>query len=160
MQQINEKTKHDAADHAVRDLVWLVGGTTEDAQVDEHFKAVEEELSGAKLAELLDLNFKKLDSNGNGISRAEIAAALMQPNVFSVDEYAMLKLVAKYFDTIINLSDDEPGDETVITRTDAGVLAQFLVHSKLKLSELRRWIAIADGSATEQDIGPPPISGK
>ncbi|CAN5165090.1 hypothetical protein BH10CYA1_BH10CYA1_58170 [soil metagenome] len=158
--QFDEKIRNDAADHAVRDLVWLVGGTTEDARASDHFDAVEEELSGAKLAELLDRNFTRLDPNGNGISRTEIAAALMTPNVFSVDEYAMLKLVAKYFDTIIKLSDDEEGDETVLTRTDAEVLSQFLVHSKLKLSELRRWIAIADGTATEQDIGPPPMSGK
>jgi len=159
-QQFDEKIRSDAADQAVRDLVWLVGGTTENARAKDHFDAVEEELSGAKLAVLLDRNFQRLDPNGNGISRAEIAAALMTPNVFSVDEYAMLKLVAKYFDTIINLSDDEEGNETVLTRTDAQVLSQFLVHSKLKLSELRRWIAIADGTATEEDIGPPPISGK
>lgn len=160
MQQFDDKTKNDAADHAVRDLVWLVGGTTEDAQADEHFEEVEDELSGEKFAVLLDRNFARLDPNGNGISRAEIAAALMTPNVFTIDEYAMLKLVAKYFDMIINMSDDEDGDETVISRTDAQVLAQFLVHSNLKLSELRRWIAIADGSATEQDIGPPPMSGR
>lgn len=159
-QQIDEKIKSDAAEHAVRDLVWLVGGTTEDAKANEHFESVEEELSGEKLAELLDKNFKRLDPNGNGISQVEIAAALMTPKVFSIDEYAMLKLVARYFDTIINLSDDEEGAETVLTRTDAQVLTQFLVHSKLKLSELRRWIAIADGTATEQDIGPPPMSGK
>ncbi len=48
MQQFDDKTKHDAADHAVRDLVWLVGGSTEDAHLDEHFEAVEEELSGAR----------------------------------------------------------------------------------------------------------------
>ncbi len=157
----DEKHKKDAAEQAVRDLVWLVGGTTESAaEVDEHFESVEEELSGAKLVELLNLNFSRLDTNDNGIEREEIAAALMMPSLFTVDEYAMLKLVAKYFDTIINLSKDEAEEETVITRTDAEVLTQLLGHSGLKLSELRRWISLEEGSASEDDIGPPPMSGR
>lgn len=157
MQKPNQNNREQAADHALRDIVWLIGGTMQNRAID-RVRDPEEELVGNKLVELLNSNFSKLDSNCNGISRAEISAALMTPNVFSVDEYAMLKLVAKYFDTIINLSDDEADAETVITRTDCEVLAQFLVHSDLKLSELHRWIALSNGTATEDDIGPPPLS--
>lgn len=150
----------EAAKQAVRDLVWLIGGTTEETRPYEQYEQIENELDPAQLSNLLDRNFNKLDADNNGISRAEIAAALMNPSEFSVDEYAMLKLVAKYFDTIIKLSDDEAGAETVITRADAETLAKSLVQSKMKLSELHRSIVLADGTATEQDIGPPPMSNK
>ncbi len=152
----NQKIE-DAAEQALSDIAWLVGGTMQD-RARQNYRDREDELDGEKLVELLDRNFSRLDPDRNGISRVELTAALMSPRLFDQDEYAMLKLLAKFFDTIINLSDDEEGDETVITQLDKQVLQQFLVHSKIKLSELHRWIAISDGTATEKDIGPPPLS--
>jgi len=149
--------RHEAAESALKDIVWLIDGTMQDRAI-QHYRDPEEELEGEKLVDLVKRNFARLDPDNNGISRDEITTALMHPQQFDVDEYAMLKLLAKFFDTIINLSDDEPDEETVITRVDCEVLQQFLVHSKLKLSELHRWIKMMDGTATEQDIGPPPLS--
>ncbi len=158
MPQPENKDKEKAASNMLKDMVWLLGGTMEDRAL-ENYRNPEEELPGQQLIELLHRSFATLDPDNNGISRAEMAAALTQPNLFTADQYAMLKLVAKYFDTIINLADDEALEETVITRTDAQVLAQFLQNSDFKLSELHRWIAISNGTATEKDIGPPPMTG-
>lgn len=83
--------------------------------------------------------------------------ALMNPQAFTTDEYEMLRLITKYFDTIINMSDDEEGEETKISRADLLVLEQFLVHSKMTLKELHSWCSIANQPA--DDIGPPPLSG-
>ena len=127
----NDKEK--AAGNMLKDVVWLLGGTKEDRAL-ENYRNPEEELPGKQLVDLLYQTFATLDPDNNGISRAEMTAALVQPNLFSADQYAMLKLVAKYFDTIINLADDEPLDETVITKTDAQVLGQFLQNSDFKLS--------------------------
>ncbi|HMO23396.1 MAG TPA: hypothetical protein PKC98_20735, partial [Candidatus Melainabacteria bacterium] len=79
------------------------------------------------------------------------------PQAFTTDEYEMLRLITKYFDTIINMSDDEEGEETKISRADLLVLEQFLVHSKMTLKELHSWCSIANKPA--DDIGPPPLSG-
>jgi hypothetical protein len=158
MPQPMNNDKEKAAGNMLKDVVWLLGGTKEDRAL-ENYRNPEEELPGKQLVDLLYQTFATLDPDNNGISRAEMTAALVQPNLFSADQYAMLKLVAKYFDTIINLADDEPLDETVITKTDAQVLGQFLQNSDFKLSELHQWIAISNGTATEKDIGPPPMSG-
>ena len=99
-------------------------------------------LDGATVATLLDKNFAKLDPNGNGITKEELAQALLTPTRFTADEYVMLKLVGKYFDTIANMCEDESGSQTVITSMDKDVLNQFLLNSKLSLSDLHKWRSI------------------
>jgi len=153
---MNDK-KAIAAKNTMNDLIFLLGGTTEDRAI-ENYRNPEVELPGTRMVELLNKTFSTLDPNNNGISRAEIARALIHPEKFSVDEYSMLKLITKYFDTIINLSDDEIAEETVITQNDSKVLGESLLGSQFTLSEFHRWIAISSGTATEKDIGPPPTS--
>lgn len=99
-------------------------------------------LDGATVATLLEKNFAKLDPNGNGITKEELAQALLTPSRFTADEYVMLKLVGRYFDTIANMCEDEVGSQTVITGMDKDVLNQFLLNSKLSLSDLHRWRSI------------------
>jgi hypothetical protein len=91
------------------------------------------------LAKLLDRNFERLDPNNDGISREEIANALLSPWSFSQEEVTMLKLLEKYFDTIANMVDEEPGKDTRITAADKEVLSQFLVYSGIDLDTLARW---------------------
>ena len=114
-------------------------------------------LDGPTIVKLLEENFDRLDPNNDGIEREELMTALMNPQAFTTDEYEMLRLITKYFDTIINMSDDEEGEETKISRADLLVLEQFLVHSKMTLKELHSWCSIANKPA--DDIGPPPLSG-
>jgi hypothetical protein len=96
-------------------------------------------MDGAHLAKLLDRNFERLDPNNDGISREEIANALLSPWSFSQEEVTMLKLLEKYFDTIANMVDEEPGKDTRITAADKEVLSQFLVYSGIDLDTLARW---------------------
>jgi hypothetical protein len=138
-----------AAEAALRDLAWMM----ESAQTE----SKNDELEGAKLIALLRRNFKKLDSDSDGISKAELLAALAAPTGFSEDEYAMLSLLCRYFDMVINLSDDEPGEETRITRSDMRVLEQFLVHGRFTLAGLHKWLNVSNKEITEQDVGPPPM---
>ena len=104
----------------------------------------EDTMDGAHLASLLELNFAKLDPNKNGITKEELAKALLTPWEFSVDEYTMLKLLGKYFDTIIHMSDDEQGPETRITEMDKDVLIQFLRYGGLTLKQLQVWRSADD----------------
>ena len=83
--------------------------------------------------------------------------ALMNPQAFTTDEYEMLRLITKYFDTIINMSDDEEGEETKISRAYLLFLEQFVVHRKTPLKGFPSWSPIAKKPA--DDIGPPPLSG-
>lgn len=101
--------------------------------------AGEDTMDGAHLASLLEQNFARLDPNKNGITREELAKAMLTPWEFSVDEYTMLKLLGKYFDTIIHMSDDEKGPETKITEMDRDVLIQFLRYSGMTLKQLQIW---------------------
>ncbi len=98
-------------------------------------------LTGKRLAVLLLKNFKTLDPDDNGITREEIATALLKRDRFSGEEYLMLQVIARYFDTIANMSDDEEGKETVITKTDMKVLNQFLLYSNLDIEQLDQWRA-------------------
>jgi len=112
-------------------------------------------LDGPLLAQLLEDNFKKLDLDGDGISRRELALAMVSPQSFSNDEYAMLKLVSKYFETIASMCDDQKEGESLrITRLDKDVLVQFLKHSKMSLSDIHDWLAL-----NERSVAPPPASG-
>lgn len=99
----------------------------------------EPSLDGKVLAQLLNSNFKRLDPNGDGISRDELMDAVNNRDQFSADEYAMLLLVSKYFRTISNMSDDQDGPETVISPTDLEVLSQFLTHSPMTIEDLHKW---------------------
>ncbi|MBZ0189057.1 MAG: hypothetical protein K8F91_22620 [Candidatus Obscuribacterales bacterium] len=113
-------------------------------------------IGGAQFVDLLLANFNKLDWNDDGISRDELTTALIYPQSFAADEYEMLKLVAKYFDTIINMVDDEPGEELRITRADVEVLAQFVIHSGMTLEKLHMWCSLEQSS--QQSVGPPPMT--
>lgn len=118
----------------------------------------ENAMDGAKLIELLRKNYSRLAKNNDGITRGELAIALMSPTEFSQDEYVMLQLMTKYFDTIINLSNDEDGTETKITGLDSEVLAQFIADGKMTLKDLHRWGAMTAGG--ENNIPtPPPLTG-
>jgi hypothetical protein len=101
-------------------------------------------LTSKRLAVLLLKNFKTLDPDNNGITREEIATAMLKKDHFSGEEFLMLQIIARYFDTIANMSDDEEGKETVITKTDMKVLNQFLLYSELDIEQLHEW--------REQDI--------
>lgn len=133
----------------MQDVVWILERSE---------SPPENEISGQALVHLLQKNFSRLDPDNNGITREELLAALTKPQSFTGDEYAMLGLLSRYFDTVINLSDDEKGPETRITRLDFDVLAQFLVHSGLTLGALHTWLRSDTNKAlTEQDVGPPPL---
>lgn len=149
----NEDNREKAAKAALNDIRWLLQGEEETGELDDD----ETYLDGPTIVRLLEENFERLDPNNNGIEREELMTALMNPQAFTTDEYEMLRLITKYFDTIINMSDDEEGEETKISRADLLVLEQFLVHSKMTLKELHSWCSIANKPA--DDIGPPPLSG-
>jgi hypothetical protein len=143
-----------AARRALNDISYLVQKAEEGSSADP------DEPRGRDVVALLRKNYRRLDKNKNGISREELTQALMRPGEFSKDEYVMLQLLNKYFDTIANLSKDEDGPETVISRMDCAVLAQFLMHSDLTLSQLHQWVGMTRPTRiTDQDIGPPPLSG-
>lgn len=108
-------------------------------------------LDGKRLAELLDKNFDHLDPNHDGITREELAQALLVPQSYSEDEYAMLQLLGYYFDTIANMVQDEEGPQTVITRLDKDVLNQFLLYGNLNLEELHKWRATAVENTAKPD---------
>ena len=144
-----------AAKAALNDIRWLLHGQAGEGQDDSD----ETYLDGATICKLLEQNFERLDPNNDGIEREELMTALMNPQAFTADEYEMLRLITKYFDTIINMSDDEDGEETKISRADLLVLEQFLVHSKLTLKELHSWCSVANKPGPADEVGPPPLSG-
>ncbi len=141
-----------AAQRALNDIRWLIHG---DGPLDGDDDS-ETYLDGPTICHLLDRNFERLDRDGDGITREELLLGLMNPQAFTPDEYEMLRLLVKYFETIINLVDDEDGEETKITRNDMIVLEQFLVHSQMTLKELHEWCTMTSGAA--EDVGPPPLS--
>lgn len=154
-----KQKKRMAAQEALEDVLWLVRGGSEECPLD---AVARDEIAGEKFADLLKKNFKKLDPTGTAISKEHLAKALMKPDQFSDDEYVMLQLLAKYFDTIANMCDDEPGPQTVITSLDSDVLCEFLIHSNLSLPELHKWRKNAEKEDTARadatDLPPPPLS--
>ena len=142
--------REDAAKRALEDIRYLLRDSRQENSTSDL------SLSNEKLIELLKANFDKLDPDDNGISRDELVTALTRPHSFTADEYEMLRLITKYFDTIINLSDDEPGEDLRISRMDASVLEQFLLNSKFSLRELHMWCSLGDDP--ESFSGPPPLS--
>ena len=145
--------KEAAAQRALNDIRWLIHGDGEIEGEDDG----ETYLDGPTICQLLEKNFERLDANGNGITREELLRGLMNPQAFTPDEYVMLRLLVKYFETIINLNDDEDGEETYISQTDVMVLEQFLVHSQMTLKDLHKWCSKTTDAAEE--VGPPPLSG-
>ncbi|MFA6213619.1 MAG: hypothetical protein WCT03_21745 [Candidatus Obscuribacterales bacterium] len=96
-------------------------------------------MSGERLADLLKENFGKIDKNGDGVSLSEIKRAEAMPFNFSEEALLMFKVLEKYFETICNLADDEPGPDTVISAIDVDALAQFLKYSHLTIEQLQEW---------------------
>ena len=101
-------------------------------------------MSGERLADLLTANFSKIDVNGDGVSLSEIKRAHAMPFNFTAEELLMFKVLEKYFETICNLADDEPGPDTVISAVDVEVLAQFLKYSHLTIEQLKEWRKLSD----------------
>lgn len=101
-------------------------------------------MDGARLSELLIKNFGKIDVNGDGVSLSEIKRAEAMPFNFSEEELLMLKVLERFFETVCNLVDDEPGPDTVISALDVQVLAQFLQHSNLTIEQLSQWRKLAE----------------
>lgn len=140
--------REEAAKAALTDIKWLLHGDEGKGSSDD-----ETYLDGPVIVELLEKNFAKLDPNNDGISRDELMDALSHPANFSVDEYEMLRLVAKYFDTIISMADDQEGEELRITQLDLAVLKQFLVNGQMTLKDLKRW-----SYSVEEEVGLPPLA--
>jgi len=124
------------------------------------YEARESAFDNGAFLKLLDQCFSTLDPDNNGISLNEVMTALRQPEKFSRDQYVMISLTAKYFDLIANMSDDEPGKETVITQKDKDILARSLQDSNLNLAELHLWCFTRDGQirATTPGMGLPPLA--
>jgi hypothetical protein len=136
------KKKERAVHTAFEDVL---GGLRASEQEPESVSTVgEDTMDGAHLATLLEQNFAKLDPDKDGITKEELVKAMLTPWEFSVDEYTMLKLLGKYFDTIIHMSDDEPGPETRITEMDKDVLIQFLRYGGMTLKQLQIWRSADD----------------
>ncbi|MBX9669306.1 MAG: hypothetical protein K2X93_16900, partial [Candidatus Obscuribacterales bacterium] len=149
---MNQSIREDAAKTALADIRWLLKSSHHDTTEDPSGSG-ESYLDGPQIAELLERNFQRLDPDNNGLTRDELTSAMTHPASFSKDEYEMLRLVTKYFDTIINMSDDEDGEELKISRMDMVVLNQFLIHGTMTLKELSRWC-----NSVEQEVGLPPSS--
>lgn len=140
--------REDAAKAALTDIKWLLHG--DEAK---NSDANDSYLDGPVIVQLLEKNFARLDPNNDGISREELMDALSHPANFTIDEYEMLRLVAKYFDTIISMADDQEGEELRITHLDLTVLKQFLVNGQMTLKDLKRW-----SYSVEEEVGLPPLS--
>jgi hypothetical protein len=148
--------REDAARTALADVVFFLKN---DPDV-RAYEAKESTFDNATFLTLLDQCFSTLDPDNNGISRAEVMGALLQPDKFSRDQFVMISLTAKYFDLIANMSDDEPGEETVITQHDKQMLAKSLQDSNLNLAELHLWCFTRDGHirAITPNMGLPPLA--
>lgn len=147
-----ENIRESAAKQALEDIRQLAKGALKEGDS----PILNPVIDNARLLELLESNFSKLDTNNDGISRGELLHALSNPGSFTLEECEMLRLIAKYFDTIINLSDDESGEEMRLSRMDLQVLKQFLVHSNMSIQELHMWCSFGDSPDTAS--GPPLVS--
>lgn len=150
MVKIDRKLRETAAGNIIEEMLsmgqerGIPNPTGEHAQIPE--------LEGSKLAQLIEANFKRIDLDGDGISRKELAFALAAPEHFSNDEYIMLKLLSKYFDSIASLcQDQEEGERVKITIMDKDVLLQFLSHSNMTLRDIHDWVSL-----NERAVGLPP----
>jgi hypothetical protein len=148
---IDKKLRETAAGRLLAEMLSLNSGRGIPAK---EKNAKIEELDNVLFADLLTKNFKRIDTNGNGISKKELAFAMSKPHEFSADEFTMLRLLSKYFDTIAKMCDDqEEGEAVVITELDKEVLVQFLKHAGMTLAGIHDWLSVNDRA-----MGPPPSS--
>lgn len=140
------------------DLLWLHKASAPTTV--EHVESLEQEsLDSESFARIFIQTYPRLDPKNQGLTKEHLSKLIMRPDVFSHEEYVMLMMLAKYFDTISNLVDDEPGPQTMITPMDREVLCQFLVHGKLSLAELHRWRLLCMAPKEDPEIEGPPLSG-
>jgi hypothetical protein len=151
-----DKREENAARTALSEIVGQIKSDPAVQAYEEHVGSFD----NAAFIKLLDQCFKVLDPDNTGISRAELVAALKMPDRFSKDELVMIALTAKYFSLIANMSEDEIGEETVITLKDKARLTQLLREHDLNLAELHLWCFTRDGKVREFEpgMGPPPLS--
>lgn len=111
-------------------------------------------MNGPQLARLIEANFARLDENGDGLTKKELATAMSTPHKFNADEWTMLRLITKYFDSIAAICDDQTeGEKVRITHMDKEVLIQFLKFSNMSLQDIHDWL-----SHNERSVAPPPKS--
>ncbi len=140
------------------DLLWLHKASAPTTV--EHVESLEQEsLDSESFARIFIQTYPRLDPKNQGLTKEHLSKLIMRPDVFSHEEYVMLMMLAKYFDTISNLVDDEPGPQTMITPMDREVLCQFLVHGKLSLAELHRWRLLCMAPKEDPEFEGPPLSG-
>lgn len=112
-------------------------------------------MDGPLLAKLIEDNFSRLDANGDGLTRKELAEAMSTPYKFTQDEWSMLRLITAYFDSIAAICDDQAeGEKVRITSMDKEVLVQFLKYSKMSMQDIHDWLSL-----NERSVAPPPPSG-
>ena len=152
-----QNDREHAAKKALGDIRWLLNSQDKA----EEFGDGDSYLDGPTVCALLRKNFGKLDPDNDGITRKELITALGNHESYSEDEYEMLRLITKYFDTVINLSEDEDGpEETKISVNDLDVLEQFLLHGKFSMKELHKWCNIGNKNGGVESVGPPPMTGR
>lgn len=139
------------------DLLWLhkASGPT---PVEEVQSLEQETLDSETFAKLFIQTYPKLDPRDQGLTKEHLGKLIMRPDIFTNDEYNMLLMLAKYFDTVSNLVDDEEGPQTMITPMDKEVLCQFLVHGKLSLPELHRWRLLCMQPKEDPGMEGPPLT--
>ncbi len=149
---INKKMKETIAGQMMAEMVSMVANHGIPKSTSENAKI--EAIDGPLLARLIEKNFSRIDTNNDGISKKELAMAMSTPQLYSNDEYTMLKLLSVYFNSIASLCDDqEEGEKVRITKQDKDVLIQFLKYSKMSLQDISDWLAL-----NERSVAPPPMS--
>lgn len=141
------------------DLLWLHKASAPTADEGQVQSLEQESLDSESFARIFIQTYPRLDPKNQGLTKEHLGKLIMRPDVFSHEEYVMLMMLAKYFDTIANLVDDEPGPQTMITPMDREVLCQFLVHGKLSLPELHRWRLLCMAPKEDVEFEGPPLSG-
>ncbi|HEY9679882.1 MAG TPA: hypothetical protein V6C76_17900 [Drouetiella sp.] len=141
------------------DLLWLHKASAP-TSADEVHALEEDKLSSESFAKLFMQAYPRLDPQKQGLTKEHLGKLIMRPQAFNHDEYNMLVMLAKYFDTIANLvDDDKPGASKAITPMDSEVLFQFLLHGKMSLAELHRWrLLCTSPTKDDAEVAGPPLS--
>ena len=146
--------KRAPAHGSLDDLLYLHKAGSDDY---DHIESLAQDtLDSETFANLFDKSYSKLDPNNQGLTKVQLGKLIMRPDIFTKDEYCMLLLLAKYFDTVASLVVD--GDKTRITPLHKEVLNQFLVHGKLTLAELARWTMLCVDPNEDSASSLPPLS--